>query len=71
MTSYVVGLTLSSARSAPVRDVPSPAVLIPLLLASLAVMLWRLQRGRRFTWPRAGVGALASTYGVAVVFRFR
>lgn len=43
--------------SSPVHDVPKALVLVPLLVVSLAVMLWRLRSGGRFTWPPMIVGA--------------
>ena len=53
--------------SSPVHDVPEALVLVPLLVVSLAVMLWRLHSGGRFTWPRMIVGAAACGYGVGVL----
>ena len=50
-----------------VADVSEPVVLVPLFVAGLAVMLWRLNSGRRLTWPRAAAGVIACLYGVAVV----
>ena len=53
--------------SSPVHNVPEALVLVPLLVVSLAVMLWRLHRGRRFTWPRAIAGVVACAYAVGVL----
>jgi VanZ family protein len=53
--------------SSPIHDVPEALVLVPLLAVSLAVMLWRLHRGRRFTWPRAIAGAVACAYAAGVL----
>ncbi len=53
--------------SSPVREVPETLVLLPLLAASLAVMLWRLHRGGRFSWLRAIAGVAACCYGIAVL----
>lgn len=53
--------------SSPVHDVPKALVLVPLLVVSLAVMLWRLRSGGRFTWPPMIVGAAACGYGVGVL----
>jgi glycopeptide antibiotics resistance protein len=52
---------------APPTYVPQAAVLIPLLIAALAVVLWRISRGRRGNWPRLALGAIVCIYAVVVV----
>jgi glycopeptide antibiotics resistance protein len=51
----------------PIRYVSEGAVLLPLFIAAVLVMLWRLDRGRRRTWARAAAGLIACVYLVGVV----
>ena len=52
---------------APPTYVPQAAVLIPLLIAALAVVLRRIGRGRRGNWPRLALGVIACVYAVVLV----
>ena len=53
--------------SSPVHVVPEALVLVPLLVVSLTIMLWHLNRTGRFSWPRVIAGAAACCYGAGVL----
>jgi VanZ family protein len=53
--------------SSTVHQIPEAPVLAAFLVVSLTVMVWRLHREARFTWPRATTGIAACVYGAGVL----